>query len=239
MEYKVLIVEDDPMVAMINEQYVCKNPQFVVAASCRNGQEALDFLDGNKVDLIVLDVFMPYMDGIETLKKIREKKIAAEVIMVTAANDSATIEETMHLGVIDYLIKPFAFERFQVALEKFVAHRKILKQNSILDQSCIDNMISNATETAVTKTIDPDQQELPKGIQKKTLILIEEYLEQNAGWHTVGMIAEKLGVSIVTARHYMNYLEEQGLIVAEINYGTGGRPSVLYSKSSKTKSFSQ
>ena len=239
MEYKVLIVEDDPMVAMINEQYVCKNPQFVVAASCRNGQEALDFLDGNNVDLIVLDVFMPYMDGIETLKKIREKKIAAEVIMVTAANDSATIEETMHLGVIDYLIKPFAFERFQVALEKFVAHRKILKQNSILDQSCIDNMISNATETAVTKTIDPDQQELPKGIQKKTLILIEEYLEQNAGWHTVGMIAEKLGVSIVTARHYMNYLEEQGLIVAEINYGTGGRPSVLYSKSSKTKSFSQ
>ena len=236
MEYKVLIVEDDPMVAMINEQYVCKNPQFVVAASCRNGQEALDFLDANNVDLIVLDVFMPYMDGIETLKKIREKKIAAEVIMVTAANDSATIEETMHLGVIDYLIKPFAFERFQVALEKFVAHRKILKQNSILDQSCIDNMISNATETAVTKTIDPNQQELPKGIQKKTLILIEEYLEQNTGWHTVVMIAEKLGISIVTARHYMNYLEEQGLIVAEINYGTGGRPSVLYSK---TKNCSQ
>ena len=236
MEYKVLIVEDDPMVAMINEQYVCKNPQFVVAASCRNGQEALEFLTTNNVDLIVLDVFMPYMDGIETLKKIREKKIAAEVIMVTAANDAATIEETMHLGVIDYLIKPFAFERFQVALEKFVAHRTILKQNSILDQSCIDNMISNATETAVTKTIDPNQQELPKGIQKKTLILIEEYLEQTAGWHTVGMIAEKLGVSIVTARHYMNYLEEQGLIVADINYSTGGRPSVLYSK---TKNCSQ
>jgi CitB family two-component system response regulator MalR/two-component system response regulator DctR len=68
------------------------------------------------------------------------------------------------------------------------------------------------------------------------LILIEEYLEQNAGWHTVGMIAEKLGVSIVTARHYMNYLEEQGLIVADINYSTGGRPSVLYSK---TKNCSQ
>ena len=53
------------------------------------------------------------------------------------------------------------------------------------------------------------------------------------------MIAEKLGISIVTARHYMNYLEEQGLILAEINYGTGGRPSVLYSKSSKTKNCSQ
>lgn len=239
MEYKVLIVEDDPMVAMINEQYVCKNPQFVVAASCRNGQEALDFLNANNVDLIVLDVFMPYMDGIETLKKIREKKIAAEVIMVTAANDSATIEETMHLGVIDYLIKPFAFERFQVALEKFAAHRTILSKNNTLDQSSIDNMISSAGESPAPKTTELDQQELPKGIQKKTLLLIEEYLEENQGWHTVVMIAEKLGISIVTARHYMNYLEEQGLIVAEINYGTGGRPSVLYSKSSKTKNCPQ
>ena len=176
------------------------------------------------------------MDGIETLKKIREKKIAAEVIMVTAANDSATIEETMHLGVIDYLIKPFAFERFQVALEKFVAHRTILSKNNTLDQSSIDNMISSAGESPAPKPTELDQQELPKGIQKKTLILIEEYLEENQGWHTVGMIAEKLGISIVTARHYMNYLEEQGLIVADINYSTGGRPSVLYSK---TKNCSQ
>jgi len=229
MEYKVLIVEDDPMVAMINEQYVCKNPLFKVAGTCRNGQEALDFLEANCVDLIVLDVFMPYMDGIETLKKIREKKIAAEVIMVTAANDSNTIEETMHLGVIDYLIKPFAFERFQVALEKFVSHHTILKANTVLDQSCIDNMISSSS----VQTININQNELPKGIQKKTLALIEDYFSQNPGWQTVGMIAEKLGISIVTARHYMNYLEEQGFIVADINYSTGGRPSILYEKSKK------
>ena len=128
--YKVLIVEDDPMVAMINEQYVCKNKNFCVAKTCRNGQEALDFLtgtdDGKNVDLVIMDVFMPLMNGIETLKKIREKKIAAEVIMVTAANDSATIEETMHLGVIDYLIKPCAYDRFQVALEKFVSKLDIV-----------------------------------------------------------------------------------------------------------------
>ena len=244
MEYKVLIVEDDPMVAMINEQYVCKNPLFKVAGTCRNGQEALDFLEVNCIDLIVLDVFMPYMDGIETLKKIREKKVAAEVIMVTAANDSNTIEETMHLGVIDYLIKPFAFERFQVALEKFVSHHTILKANTVLDQSCIDNIISSSAfgdsdsrleqiSSYSTQANCIKQQELPKGIQKKTLALIEDYFSQNPGWQTVGMIAEKLGISIVTARHYMNYLEEQGFIVADINYSTGGRPSILYEKSKK------
>ena len=128
--YKVLIVDDDPMVAMINEQYVCKNKQFKVAGSCRNGKEAIEFLEANPTDLVILDVYMPDMDGLETLKKIREKKISSEVIMVTAANDSGTLEETMHLGVLDYLIKPFAFERFQVALEKFISHKKILQTNA-------------------------------------------------------------------------------------------------------------
>jgi len=63
-----LIVEDDPMVAMINEQYVRKNKQFKVCASCRNGQEALDFLEENSADLIIMDVYMPIMDGVETCR---------------------------------------------------------------------------------------------------------------------------------------------------------------------------
>ncbi len=242
MQYKVLIIEDDPMVAMINKEYVCKNPLFTVTESFRNGQDALSYLETNSVDLIVLDVFMPYMDGIETLKKIREKKISSEVIMVTAANDSSTIEETMHLGVVDYLIKPFAYERFQVALEKFVSKHTILKQNTVLDQSSIDNIISNPASKFKNSSKENSQAEiksdasasievpenLPKGIQKKTLCLIQNYLLQNKGWQTVEMLAEKLGISIVTARHYLNYLEEQKIIIADVNYSTGGRPSMLY-----------
>lgn len=226
MAYKVLIVEDDPMVSMINEQYVNKNPKFEVALICKNGQEALDYLDKAEVDLIVLDVFMPYMDGIETLKKIREKKVSSEVIMVTAANDSSTIEQTMHLGVIDYLIKPFAYDRFQVALEKFVSKYTALKQNAVLDQSSIDSMISNGAAGGSS-----DEQELlPKGIQKKTLLMIQDYWKKENNWQTVDMVSEKLGISIVTARHYLNYLEEQGEIQSDINYETGGRPSVLYKR---------
>ena len=119
MSYSVLIVEDDPMVSMINEQYVLKSSDFQVAGTCRNGQEAIEFLKKQSVDLILLDVYMPIMNGIETLKKIRELKVSSDVIMITAANDTATIEDTMHLGVIDYLIKPFAYERFNVSLQKF------------------------------------------------------------------------------------------------------------------------
>lgn len=66
--YKVLIVEDDPMVAMINEQYVRRNPNFCVAGRCQDGKSALEFLEKQPVDLMVLDVFMPYADGFETLR---------------------------------------------------------------------------------------------------------------------------------------------------------------------------
>lgn len=227
MAYRVLIVEDDPMVAMINEQYVKQNKNFTVSTICRNGEEALNFLEGNKIDLIVLDVYMPVMDGVETLKRIRDKKISSEVIMVTAANDTNTLEQTMHLGVLDYLIKPFTLERFLVALEKFLSQKETLKQNSIIDQNCIDRLMTQIGTR--DKKIKPT--EYPKGINKKTLSSMIEYFNENPGWHSVDMIAEKLKISIVTVRHYMNYLVQQKSIVEDINYETGGRPCMLYKKS--------
>ena len=230
MSYKVLIVDDDPMVAMINEQYVNKNPSFTVAGSCRNGNEALEFLTSNKIDLVVLDVFMPYMDGVETLKKIREQKIQTEVIMVTAANDTTTLEQTMNLGVVDYLIKPFTLERFQVALEKFAAKNKTLSQNKngVLDQSSIDSIISGKPTQTETQTASPAP--LPKGIQSKTLETIKEYFNKNHDWQSGDLVAEQLGLSIVTVRHYLNYLVEVKFLEESINYETGGRPSMLYKK---------
>jgi len=220
MSYNVLIVEDDPMVAMINEQYVRKNKDFNVSHSCKNGQEALDYLEKNNINLVILDVFMPIMDGVETLKKIRERKINTEVIMVTAANDTATLENTMHLGVIDYLIKPFAYERFQVALEKFATHVSALKETHVLDQNSVHNIISNTRKIT--------QKEYPKGIQEKTLNLIMSYLESKKGWTNGDSIAESVGLSSVTIRHYMNYLVQAGQVTESINYETGGRPSMLY-----------
>ncbi len=228
--YKVLIVEDDPMVAMINEQYVCKNKDFSVIKSCRNGQEALDFLEseeGHAADLVIMDVFMPIMNGIETLKMIRRKKIDTEVIMVTAANDTATLEETMHLGVIDFLIKPFAFERFQVALEKFAIKSESLHKNagSVIDQSYVDSLIASPSASA------KKEKELPKGIQEKTLSLLIDYMNNTENWIPGDKIAEDVGLSAVTIRHYMNYLMDIKKVIGDINYSTGGRPSMLYRKS--------
>ncbi|MEE0410228.1 MAG: response regulator [Clostridia bacterium] len=219
--YKVLIVEDDPMVAMINEQFVSRHKDFVVAHKCNDGKSALEYLDENKVDLIILDVFMPYMDGFETLRQIRKKQIPVDVIMVTAANEREQLKEGLHLGVVDYLVKPFTFERFKVALDKFIAQVEALKDLDKVNQKNIDFLIDKSRKKA--------NELYPKGIQEKTLQTIIEHLKKNKNkWLTGDEIAEKVGLTGVTVRRYMTHLSETGMVIADMNYGTGGRPCMLY-----------
>lgn len=219
--YRVLIVEDDPMVAMINEQYVRRNKNFSVAGKCRDGKSALEFLMKNPIDLIVLDVYMPQMDGFETLRQIRKQQIPVEAIMVTAANDRDSLEEALRLGIIDYLVKPFTFERFRMALDKFTAQNAALKELDTLSQKSIDFIIDSGRKNG--------GEVYPKGIQEKTLRLILEQLQKSDGeWLAGDDIAARTGLTGVTVRRYMGYLVDCGLAAGEMNYETGGRPCMLY-----------
>lgn len=219
--YEVLIVEDDPMVAMINKQYVHQNPQFHVANICRDGDTALEFLEKNKVHLVILDLYMPNKDGLTLLCDIRERKIPVSVIMVTAANDSASIEEALRLGITDYLVKPFFNDRFQQALETFLSREDTFRNVASFDQQHIDEVLSGTAAK-----VEP---QLPKGIQDQTLKTICVFLEQKGKQElTAEEIADNVGLSRVTIRRYMNYLLEKGRIVGHMNYETGGRPCMLY-----------
>lgn len=221
--YQVLIVEDDPMVAMIHEQYLKKNKKFHVVGKCKDGKSALNFLETTKVDLLILDVFMPQMDGFETLSIVRERRIAVEVIMVTASDERESLEQALHLGVVDYLVKPFTFERFWTALGKFEAQRHALLEMNHLSQRKIDFIMEH-----VRKQSD---EIYPKGIQEKTLKLILDCMKSmEESWVTGDEIAGKIGLTSVTVRRYLNYLAESGKVQSEINYDTGGRPCMKYKK---------
>ena len=219
--YNVLIVEDDPMVAMINEQFVSRHKDFTVVEKCGDGESALKFLEENKVDLVIMDVYMPVMDGFETLRQIRKRQIEVDVIMVTAANETESLKQGLHLGVVDYLVKPFTFERFKMALDKYLAQVDALKDLEKVNQKNIDNLIDKSR-----KTVDELH---PKGIQEKTMQMILAYMKENTNkWLTGDEIAEKVGLTGVTVRRYMSHLTETGMVIGDMNYETGGRPCMIY-----------
>jgi response regulator of citrate/malate metabolism len=218
--YKIMIVEDDPMVAMINEQFVNRCGDFSVTHRCSNGEDALAILEREPIDLVIMDVYMPRLDGIETLKKIREKDIPLSVIMVTAANDNSTVEEAVRLGAIDYLVKPFTFDRFKQALEKFRSGKQVLDADRTLDQKNIDILLGNAPAVR--------QEQEPKGIQDKTRERLMDCLAVSGEWLTGEEISERTELSVVTVRKYMNYLVDTGEVQGRMNYETGGRPCMLY-----------
>lgn len=217
-----IIIEDDPMVSALNKQYTESTAQIKVIGQFKDGKAALEFLEKSKgVNLIILDVYMPRMGGLQFLKELRSRGIKADVIMVTAANSTASVEKALHYGVLDYLVKPFEYQRFNEALHRFLQKQNLIGSCARLDQSDVDFLfaLSSANE----------RNPAPKGMQRQTLEKIRSYLAQHGSQsHTSEEIAGSVGLSKVTVRHYMNYLLECREVSSGIDYGTGGRPRIVY-----------
>ena len=105
---RVLVVDDDPDVRQLVEMKLRLDGIETLTAT--NGQEALDVLASNDVDLVVLDLMMPVMDGIETCRRIREAEDMADlpVIMLTAKAQASDIQSGFSTGATDYVVKPFS-----------------------------------------------------------------------------------------------------------------------------------
>ena len=196
----VLIVEDDPMVAMINEEYLSSFQNIKVLGRTFTEKDTLDFLTTHKVDLIILDVFLGEENGIEILKKIRTLGYTTDVIMITSANGGEDIKKAFSFGCIDYLIKPFDFERLKISIDKIFTRDEILNKSKV-KQDSIDNIHST-----------PSSLNLPKG-----LIGIKD-------------ICQITDISNVTIKKYLDYLENIKYITSFTNYGNIGRPLYLYKK---------
>ncbi|MBW6411752.1 response regulator [Clostridium weizhouense] len=216
---KVLIVEDDPMVALINKTYLEKIQGIKVFGPEIYENEIIDVIEKEEIDLILLDVFLPYKSGIEILKSLRGKKYLQDIIMITAANSVEELKMAYAYGVIDYLIKPFEFKRFEEAINKYKIKHNMLSKEDKITQKELDSVFSNNTNEAL----------LPKGLNKRTLDKIINFLKEsdNKIW-TLREISYELSISNVTIKKYMDYLESIGSVWVEMNMGNIGRPEMKY-----------
>jgi len=215
----VVIIEDDPMVSMITEKIINSVEKFRVIKTFKEGKKAVKYLEKNGVELIILDMFLPDTNGLITLETIRNKKINAEVIFLTASNNTAEIERAFKLGAIDYLIKPFDFNRLKDSLGRYLNKKTNVSGKRVLNQSEVDKLfLRNKTEGGSVK-----------GISEKTLKKIVDILllDSSKEWSSKE-ISDILNTSTVTVKKYLDHLMELGRVENSIHYGSVGRPEYKY-----------
>lgn len=217
---KVLIVEDDPMVAELNRRYIERVEGFLFVGIVKNGEEALEVLKEKNIDLVLLDIFMPNMNGLELLSAIRQQDYSVDVIVVSAARDNQSIQAALRNGAVDYLIKPFEFERMQTALVTFKKRLQLIKEASNLSQDVLDQQIF-----ARNSQMDI---ELPKGLDRNTVKRVWEQILEQKEEFTAEEMATYVGLSPVSIRKYLKYFQSVDLLHIEIGYGAVGRPVYRY-----------
>lgn len=221
MSVRTLIVDDDFLVAKVHRAYTERLDGFEVVGVAHSGREALEAVEREHPDLLVLDVYLPDMSGLEVLHELRHRHAPVDAIVVTAAKDVDSLRDAIAGGALRYIVKPFNFDRFRDALQsyqRFAGRRSALEE---VEQEDVDRLY------AAIGTVP--QQSLPKNFNRPTLELVVRCLAE-ASIDTLGAleVAASTGLSRGTARRYLEYLQEQGRADMELRYGSAGRPEHRY-----------
>ncbi len=215
----VVIVEDDPMVVEVNRGFVEAVPGFRVAGVARTGREAVDMVMELKPDLVLLDIYLPDIEGVAVLQEMRRLDLPTDVIVVTAAQDARTVQNVFRYGAIDYVIKPFKFLRLKAALKSYeILHNRFKRQRK-MTQAEVDNLAKSRQQFS---------EEIPKSLNELTQKQIYLYLLNEGKALSAEEVAEGIGLARVTARRYLDYLEKTGKVILGVQYGSIGRPVNRY-----------
>lgn len=216
----VLVVDDDFMVAEIHRRFVDRVDGFRVVGVARSGEEALRAARDLHPDLILLDVYLPDMTGLEVLKQLRSAGDGVGVIMITAARELDTVSGALDGGAADYLIKPFEFDQLQTKLLAFAARADALESARGVDQSLIDSLFGGPTAPKEPPKV------LPKGLGAETGELVLAAV-RDAGEVSAAECADLVGISRVSARRYLEHYLSTGTVELRLQYGVG-RPERRY-----------
>ncbi|MGX6445664.1 response regulator [Neobacillus sp. K501] len=221
---RVLIVEDDPMVAEFNKRFLQEVKEFRLAGLVHTVKDAMEYLKREQVELILLDVYMPGANGLELLRFIREQNLNTDVILITAASDKDKIQTALRFGAVDYLIKPFEFERFNQALMQYQKKYHFFTQSAVVTQEGLDERILSTD----SKQIGENLSALPKGLTSSTLQVVMNVIQaKGSNPFSTDDIAESTYISRVSVRKYLKFLTDLGVLEESLTYGIG-RPVYFY-----------
>ncbi|HET9758954.1 MAG TPA: response regulator, partial [Nocardioidaceae bacterium] len=189
---EVLVVDDDFMVARIHTGFVERTPGFTVTGVAHTGAEALAAAERLQPDLVLLDVYLPDLSGLDLLGALREAAPEVDVLVISAAREADTVRRALRGGIVHYLMKPFSYDDLRVRLEHYQqAYAAMAGEQT--DQADVDRVFS------VTRT----DRRLPKGFSAETLRLVEDTLRRETADVSAAEAASLLGISRVSARRYL------------------------------------
>lgn len=220
---RTLLVDDDALTLELHRSYLERIDGFAVAAECAGARAAvqavLDTARPEPFDLVLLDITMPDGSGIDVLRTVRAKAAPIDVIAITGVRDADTVRQMAALGVYQYLVKPFPFAVFR---DRLIAYREHREQARVTDgaatQAEIDALLGRTTGTLP----------LPKGLSATTLARVSAELRAG-GALSASEAADRLGMSRVSVRRYLEQLAAEGIVVRRARYGARGRPETEYS----------
>ena len=224
---RVLVVEDDPVLAAAHADLVEAVRGFVVVAAVHNGRDALAAVGAagtaTPIDLVLLDMTLPDVDGLQVLRALRAAAVPADVIAVTAAREPAVVRQALSMGVVQYLLKPFAAAALEERLRAYARFRADVAAASGdagIDQAAIDAALSQLRTCAVPA----------RGVAPGTLQSVVAALRAAPPGEglSAAEAAAATGLSRVSARRYLEHLSGAGRVRREPRYGGSGRPELAY-----------
>ncbi|WP_192341606.1 response regulator [Streptomyces sp. IPPR8] len=216
----VLVVDDDFMVARVHRAFVERVKPFRVVGVAGTGEEALTAVAELRPDLVLLDLYLPDLFGLDVIPRLRAAGHDCDVMVISAAREADAVRGAVRHGVVDYLLKPFEFEDLRVRLERYAVQRGRLLGTVVRSQADVDRVLAGAAA--------PVAPALPKGMSAETAELVERTLRAAEGTLSASECAALTGVSRVSARRYLEYFHTVGRADVSLRYGVAGRPERRY-----------
>lgn len=223
---RVLVVDDDFAVAGLHRGFVEAHGGFDVVGSAHTGADAIALTERLAPDLVLLDIYLPDMSGVDVLVELRRTlDPPVDVIAITAARELDTVRAAMAGGVLHYLVKPFPAQVLRERLDDYLRHWEALSRSrqgsGELSQQEVDRLLNAPRAATATEP-------LPKGLSHHTLTLVTASLQDHDADASAQQIGETVGVSRVSARRYLEHLVATGRAQVTPRYGAAGRPENRY-----------
>ncbi|MFG2173908.1 response regulator [Streptomyces niveus] len=217
----VLIVDDDFMVAGVHQTFVERVDPFRVVGTANTGEQAITAVGELLPDLVLLDLYLPDMFGLDVIPRLRTAGHDCDVMVISASREVEAVRRSVRQGVVNYLLKPFEFDDLRPRLERYAAQRNSLLTTVVRGQADVDRVLTGAGWPAPAIA-------LPKGMSVETAELIERTLGGTDGTLSAAECAALAGISRVSARRYLEHFHDTGRAEVSLRYGVAGRPERRY-----------